>query len=89
MRPIILVGDRTSHGGTVLEGAASTFVHGRQVARIGDRISCPRSGHSAAVIISGDESSLVDGKPIARHGDKCSCGATLIASVTDTGVVHA
>lgn len=87
MKPVILVGDRTSHGGTVLEGAADTFVDGRQVARVGDRVSCPKDGHSPVVIISGDETSLVDGKPIARHGDKCSCGATLIASVSDTGVV--
>ncbi|QEM84052.2 PAAR domain-containing protein [Halomonas binhaiensis] len=87
MKPIILVGDRTSHGGTVLEGADSTFVNGKQVARVGDKVSCPKDGHSPAVIISGDETTIVDGKPIARHGDKCSCGATLIASVSDTGIV--
>lgn len=84
MKPVVVVGDRTSHGGTVLEGAADTLVQGRQVARVGDRVSCSRDGHSPGVIITGDETSLVDGKPIARHGDKCSCGATLIASVTDT-----
>lgn len=87
MKPVIVVGDRTSHGGTVLEGAADTLVDGKPVARIGDRVNCPKKGHSAAVIISGDQTCFANGRPIARHGDKCSCGATLIASVSDTGVI--
>ncbi|QEM82543.1 PAAR domain-containing protein [Halomonas binhaiensis] len=87
MRPLILVGDSTSHGGTVLEGASSTFVQGKSVARVGDKVSCPKNGHSPAVIVSGDATTLIDGKPVARHGDKCSCGAALIASVTDTGII--
>lgn len=87
MKPIILVGDSTSHGGVVLEGAATTLVNGKKVARVGDRVSCPRKGHTSAVIASGDATTIVEGKPVARHGDTCSCGATLIASVTDTGIV--
>ncbi|MBR9878773.1 MAG: PAAR domain-containing protein [Gammaproteobacteria bacterium] len=87
MQPIVLKGDRTTHGGIVLEGAATTLVNGRHVARVGDRVSCPTDGHSVAFITSGDDTTLVDGKPVARHGDRCSCGATLIASSTDTGII--
>lgn len=87
MRPVILLGDRTSHGGVVLEGADSTLVRGRRVARVGDRVSCPRDGHTPSVIVSGDPTALVDGRPLAREGDKCACGATLIASVADTGTL--
>ncbi|MFN3297390.1 PAAR domain-containing protein [Caldimonas sp.] len=80
-RPFIVLGDRTSHGGTVVEASASTDTHGRRIARVGDRVTCPRKGHGRlTTIVTGDPTMLIDGKPVARHGDKCACGATLIAS---------
>jgi uncharacterized Zn-binding protein involved in type VI secretion len=80
-RPFIVLGDRTSHGGTVVEASASTDTHGRRIARVGDRVTCPRKGHGRlTTIATGDPTMLIDGKPVARHGDKCACGATLIAS---------
>lgn len=87
MRPVILEGDKTSHGGTVLEGAPTTLVYGRRLARVGDKVSCPLPGHQGCVIVSGDETTLEEGQPIARDGDKVSCGATLIASEQDTGML--
>ena len=87
MKPIIVLGDITSHGGVVLEGNSATLVNGKAVACVGDRVSCPISGHGICFIVTGDQSTIVGGKAIARHGDLCSCGATLIASVTDTGVL--
>lgn len=87
MKPVIVLGDSTSHGGTVLEGAPTTVVNGKPVARVGDRVSCPLNGHGPCTIVSGDSTTVVDGKAVARHGDQCSCGATLIASTTDTGML--
>lgn len=87
MKPVIVLGDVTSHGGVVLEGASTTTVDGKPVARVGDKVSCPVIGHGLCVIVTGDQTTLVNGKAVARHGDQCSCGATLVASVTDTGML--
>ena len=84
-RPYVLVGDKTSHGGCVLQGATATDSGGRPIARVGDAVSCPRKGHGKlGVIVSGDPSLLIDGRPAARDGDRTSCGAVLIASQRST-----
>ncbi len=82
--PVIVVGDRTSHGGVVIEGSAVSDTHGKMIARVGDRVTCPQKGHGVNVIVSGDPTFIVDGRPIARHGDKTACGAMLIASQSVT-----
>ncbi|MBW3511533.1 MULTISPECIES: PAAR domain-containing protein [Janthinobacterium] len=78
--PVIRLGDKTSHGGTVLEASAVSDSGGIGMARVGDKVACPLPGHGVCPIVSGDSSLIVDGKPVARHGDKTSCGALLIAS---------
>jgi uncharacterized Zn-binding protein involved in type VI secretion len=80
-KPVILIGDKTSHGGVVLEGSPTSDVNGKRIARVGDKVSCPqRNCPSVTVIVTGDPTCLIDGKPVARHGDKTACGASLIAS---------
>lgn len=83
-RPIIVVGDVTSHGGKVIQGAPTATINGIPVARVGDAVTCPMKRHGTTVIVTGDANMLVDGKPVARHGDKTACGATLIAGQTLT-----
>lgn len=78
--PLITLGDKTSHGGTVLEASSMSDTGGKGIARVGDKVSCPIPGHGNNPIVSGDQTLIVDGKPAARHGDKTSCGATLIAA---------
>lgn len=80
-RPVIVVGDRTSHGGVVITGSPFSDVDGKSIARIGDKVTCPRKGHgSVTTIVTGDLTDIIDGSPIARHGDLTACGATLISS---------
>lgn len=79
-RPFIVIGDSTSHGGTVIEGAPTTDTNGIRIARVGDRVTCPKKGHGVTVIATGDPSCIIEGKPAARHGDLTACGATLISS---------
>jgi uncharacterized Zn-binding protein involved in type VI secretion len=87
-RPIILMGDQTDHGGTVIEGAPSTDLNGRRVARVGDQVTCPKRNHGhTTVIVTGDESCLIEGRPVARHGDRTACGAILLASQTLTTAI--
>jgi uncharacterized Zn-binding protein involved in type VI secretion len=79
-RPFIVLGDSTSHGGTVVGASGTTDTGGRRIARVGDAVTCPKRGHGTTVIVSGDPTMIIDGQPAARHGDKTACGATLIAS---------
>jgi uncharacterized Zn-binding protein involved in type VI secretion len=81
-RPVIRVGDKTSHGGEVISGSASMKIDGKDVARVGDKVTCPLHP-SETVINSGSESYIIDGQPVARDGDTTACGATLIASQTN------
>lgn len=78
--PFIVVGDRTSHGGTVITGSPFSDCEGRAIARIGDKVTCPIKGHGITTIVTGNLTEIIDGSPVARHGDKTACGATLIAS---------
>ena len=75
--PLIKLGDKTSHGGSVIEASTQSDTGGVGIARMGDKTVCPKHGPNP--IISGDSSLIIDGKPAARHGDKTACGATLIA----------
>lgn len=80
--PLIRLGDKTSHGGTVLEASQHSDIDGVGIARVGDKASCPIHGNSP--IVSGDQTLIIDGKPAARHGDKTGCGAVLIAGQQTT-----
>jgi uncharacterized Zn-binding protein involved in type VI secretion len=77
---LILLGDKTSHGGTVIEASSESSIGGIRIARLGDNTACPLPGHGVNPIVSGDGTLLVDGKPVARMGDVTACGAVLIAS---------
>ena len=75
--PIIRLGDKTTHGGMVVEASSNSDSGGIGMARMGDKTVCPMHGPNP--IVSGDMTLIVDGKPVARHGDLTACGATLIA----------
>lgn len=79
-KPFIVIGDKTDHGGVVVEGAPTTDVAGVRIARVGDRVTCPTQNHGDTVIVTGDPTCMIEGRPAARHGDKTACGATLISS---------
>jgi uncharacterized Zn-binding protein involved in type VI secretion len=74
---LIRLGDKTSHGGTVIEASPHSDTGGVGIARKGDKVSCPIHGPNP--IVGGDTTLIVDGKPAARHGDKTGCGSVLIA----------
>lgn len=78
-RPIIRVGDGTSHGGTVLQGFPFYTVFGRHAAGMGHLVQCPQC-KGAFPIIEGVSTFSIHGGHVAIEGMKSSCGATLIAS---------
>jgi len=73
----IVVGDRTSHGGTVLSGDQLWTIDGAAVARVGDKASCPRCKRVVTIVTSKDPSFTSGGPPAAFDGDMTDCGATL------------
>lgn len=82
MPNVIRVGDPTSHGGKVISTSASHVrVGGKPVVLLGDKCTCPVTGHQGCTIVSGNEKHTVNGVPVAYEGDKTSCGATLISTV--------
>jgi uncharacterized Zn-binding protein involved in type VI secretion len=83
---MIVLGDQTDHGGQVVEASGVTDTHGRRIARVGDRVTCPKKGHGTNEIVTGDPSFVMDGKAVAYHGCKTACGATLISSQAVTTI---
>jgi uncharacterized Zn-binding protein involved in type VI secretion len=77
-KPIIVLGDKTDHGGVVITGAPGSDVDGKPIARVTDQVACPQC-KGVFPIASGDATLIVDGQPVARHGDKTACGASLIS----------
>ncbi|PWF49083.1 PAAR domain-containing protein [Massilia glaciei] len=83
-KPLIVMGDKTTHGGTVI-GADLTFdINGKYVARVGDMTVCPKC--KGTFPITAGPTDLVDGagNGYARHGDATACGARLISSQITT-----
>jgi uncharacterized Zn-binding protein involved in type VI secretion len=81
MIDLIRLGDATDDGGVVITASGTMCFDGRQVARRGDQVTCPKHDIRPNLIIDGDESMLDDGVPIARHGYRAMCGCHLISSL--------
>lgn len=88
-RKIIVVGDTTTHGGKVISGAAAHTIDGRPIARIGDRVDCPKKypggkPHGVNKIIEGEAGYCIEGSPVALDGHHTECGCALIGSVASS-----
>ncbi len=82
--PLIVMGDRTTHGGTVITADITFEINGKNVARIGDLTVCPKC--KGTFPIKSGASDLVDGdgNGYARHSDITACGAKLLSSQITT-----
>ncbi|AFI89813.1 PAAR domain-containing protein [Pectobacterium parmentieri] len=77
-KPLIVLGDKTDHGGVVTTACSGFKNQGAIVACAGDTVVCPQ--HGTTVIVGHAQGFSINGKGVAREGDKTSCGASLIAS---------
>lgn len=82
--PLIVLGDMTSHGGTVISADLTFDINGKYVARIGDLTVCPKC--KGTFPITSGPNDLIDssGNGYARHMDSTACGAKLISSQVTT-----
>lgn len=83
-KPLIVMGDKTTHGGTVITADLTVDINGKYVARVGDMTVCPRC--KGTFPITSGPGDLVDsgGNGYARHMDSTACGAKLISSQITT-----
>ncbi|WP_426207967.1 PAAR domain-containing protein [Massilia sp. TWP1-3-3] len=73
----IVVGDRTSHGGTVVSGDSTYTIDDHPIARVGDKVFCPRCKMSTVIVTSRFPSASAFGQALAYDQDSTSCGALL------------
>lgn len=78
----IVVGDRTSHGGIVVSGCPNFLIHGQPIARVGDKVHCPRCGDTT-IATSSHSSVAAYGAAVAYDKDQTSCGAILYSRHND------
>jgi uncharacterized Zn-binding protein involved in type VI secretion len=77
MKYYICIGDKTSKGGTVLEGSTPTMGLSRGLSTIGMKVQCC---NAIQTILEGWNGMSIDGKAVAYHGCAISCGCKLISS---------
>lgn len=79
-RPFIVMGDRTTHGGTVISADLTSTIHGKAMARVGDMVVCPKCKGVFRINTGADDMFDGGGLGYARHMDSTDCGARLISS---------
>jgi uncharacterized Zn-binding protein involved in type VI secretion len=73
----IVKGDRTSHGGHVVECSSHRSIDGLLVARVGDPVWCPRCNRMTRIVTSRFPQITDNGVPSAFDLDTTDCGAVL------------
>ncbi|MNE20961.1 PAAR motif protein [compost metagenome] len=85
MKGVVRISDKSSGGGTVLNGSSSMRFSGVGVGRVGDEVDCPIPGHGRTVISEGNAAFKDNGVPVAFDGHRCACGCVLISSMPNAG----
>lgn len=73
----IVLGDRTSHDGTVIACSTNRYINGVRVARLGDLVICPRCKRATKIITSRFPQCKDDGIPATFDMDVTDCGAQI------------
>ncbi len=81
---IARVGDMTTHGGRIITGSDFFTDEGIPVARVGDKVTCPKCG-DMQVIVEGCATVWDHDRQIACEGHAVSCGAKLVIAGTVQG----
>jgi uncharacterized Zn-binding protein involved in type VI secretion len=78
------MGDKTSHGGTVISADFTCDINGKNIARVGDMTVCPKC--KGTFPITSGPTDVVDGSGngYARHMDSTACGTKLISGQITT-----
>jgi uncharacterized Zn-binding protein involved in type VI secretion len=85
-RRFIVLGDTTNHGGRVVTASSHMTIDGKQVACVGDKVTCPRC-KGLHVILGIGKNTTLDGKEMACEGDPVSDGSYLM-SIGQANATH-
>lgn len=85
-RRFIVLGDKTSHGGTVVTASSHMTIDDIQVACVGDKVTCPRCKGTHTILGSG-KNTVLDDNEMACEGDPVSDGSVLM-SVLQSNATH-
>lgn len=83
-RGVIRIGDKTDHGGYVINASSGTVVMGKEAVLVDDMTYCPTCKGQFAVKSDGQGAKHA-GRSYAYHGDLTDCGAHLITSLMIDG----
>jgi uncharacterized Zn-binding protein involved in type VI secretion len=83
-RPLIVLGDKTSHGGTVISADMTSDINGKYMARVNDNTVCPKCKGTFAITTGASDMTDGAGNAYARHGDSTACGAKLLSAQVTT-----
>jgi len=74
-REVARLGDKTDHGGLIIQAADDLTHMGRRVALHGHLVECPKCGGTFPIMATGERTH--QGARVAFLGDRTACGATL------------
>ncbi len=78
-RPFIVIGDKTTHGGTVISADMTSNINGKCMARVNDMTVCPKCKGTFPITSGASDMTDGAGNAYARHMDTTACGAQLIS----------
>ncbi len=73
------MGDKTTHGGTVISADVTFTINGKNAARVNDMTVCPKCKGTFPITSGADDMKDAMGNAYARHMDSTACGAKLIS----------
>jgi uncharacterized Zn-binding protein involved in type VI secretion len=83
-KPFIVLGDKTSHGGTVISADVTCDINGKYMARVNDTTVCPKCKGTFAITTGASDMTDGVGNAYAHHGDSTACGAKLLSAQVTT-----
>jgi uncharacterized Zn-binding protein involved in type VI secretion len=83
-RPLIVLGDKTNHGGTVISADMTCDINGKYMARVNDMTECPKCRGTFAITSGSSDMADGAGNAYARHLDLTACGAELLSAQVTT-----
>jgi uncharacterized Zn-binding protein involved in type VI secretion len=81
---MIVLGDKTSHGGTVITADFTCEINGKYMARVRDMVVCPKCKGIFAIKTGAPDLVDGEGRGYARHMDMTDCGAYLLSGQVTT-----
>jgi uncharacterized Zn-binding protein involved in type VI secretion len=84
IKDFIVMGDKTSHGGTVISADMTSDINGKYMARVNDMTVCPKCNGTFPITSGANEMKDGAGNAYARDGDSTACGAKLVAGQVTT-----